>query len=285
MDFTQCCCLGHEIIGIVSECSNIFMVGKEVAINPIIPCEDCRYCKSWQTQLCTNISAIGRNIDGGFAEYVKTPIKNLHLLPEGFNSKLWVLCDSMAVVIHGLNLISERITNKELRIAIIGDGTLWLLSAMYLSETHTEKIIIFWKNKSKLVEDILGDECHTPDEYEDEVFDLVIEAVGWKQTETLDTAIRLVKRGWTILLFGVYPIGFKEGINLRTLFYKEIQLQGANSFWINKGNSEFESAIQSLFINQNRFGKLLSDPCPLSKFKEKMKETSNKYIKTVYFPD
>jgi L-iditol 2-dehydrogenase len=53
----------------------VLEAGSRVAVSPIIPCLDCKFCHNKQYNLCSNLKEIGSSIHGGFAEYVRIPEK------------------------------------------------------------------------------------------------------------------------------------------------------------------------------------------------------------------
>jgi L-iditol 2-dehydrogenase len=70
--------LGHELCGEIQ--SNIRVndsitmnAGSRVAVCPLIPCLQCRYCQIGDYNLCVNLREIGSSSNGGFAEYVTIP--------------------------------------------------------------------------------------------------------------------------------------------------------------------------------------------------------------------
>ncbi|MEM0261733.1 MAG: alcohol dehydrogenase catalytic domain-containing protein, partial [Nitrososphaerota archaeon] len=73
--------LGHEFSGDVVEASEEFKnyIGRRVVVNPNIFCGRCEYCLSGEHVLCPNRYAIGIDVDGSFAEYVKIPAQAFHL--------------------------------------------------------------------------------------------------------------------------------------------------------------------------------------------------------------
>lgn len=71
---------GHEFSGQVvqtGENADVKWQNKRVGIFPLIPCRNCIACQKGQYELCRNYSYLGSRRDGGFAEYVAVPERNL----------------------------------------------------------------------------------------------------------------------------------------------------------------------------------------------------------------
>jgi len=66
--------LGHELVGKIVEVGSgvkTLKPGDRVVSNPNDYCGVCRYCKMNLPNCCENIQAMGIEVNGGFAEYVK----------------------------------------------------------------------------------------------------------------------------------------------------------------------------------------------------------------------
>ncbi|MDA8236124.1 MAG: zinc-binding dehydrogenase [Clostridia bacterium] len=77
--------LGHEISGTVAEVSSDvtnFKVGDKVLLPAVMSCGTCYYCRSGRENICSNMKMFGNDIDGGFAEFVKAPAKDIFILPD-----------------------------------------------------------------------------------------------------------------------------------------------------------------------------------------------------------
>ncbi len=97
--------IGHEITGEIVEVGegvNELGVGDPVTCFFYLDCGHCKWCRSNRPTLCTNlIGHVGRQIDGGYAEYMKAPARCFIRLPEGLDYKKYpaeagVLCDAVA---------------------------------------------------------------------------------------------------------------------------------------------------------------------------------------------
>jgi D-arabinose 1-dehydrogenase-like Zn-dependent alcohol dehydrogenase len=77
--------LGHEIAGVISKTgSRVKGVdeGDRVVVHYVVSCGRCSFCRSGFENYCLHYRMIGKDIDGGFAEYVKVPARSIVKLPE-----------------------------------------------------------------------------------------------------------------------------------------------------------------------------------------------------------
>lgn len=97
--------IGHEITGeIVAVGAGVtgLAVGAGVTAYYYLNCGHCRWCLANLEPLCENSAGnIGRNCDGGYAEYIKLPAHNFIKLPHGLDYKahpaeIGVITDALA---------------------------------------------------------------------------------------------------------------------------------------------------------------------------------------------
>jgi propanol-preferring alcohol dehydrogenase len=97
--------IGHEITGeIVAIGAGVrgLAVGNAVTAYYYLNCGHCRWCLSSFEPLCANSGGnVGRNCDGGYAEYIKLPAHIFIKLPEGLDYKthpaeIGVITDALA---------------------------------------------------------------------------------------------------------------------------------------------------------------------------------------------
>ncbi|MFK8053726.1 MAG: alcohol dehydrogenase [Woeseiaceae bacterium] len=77
--------MGHEIQGeVISVGDNVdqFSGGEAVAVYPWIGCGECGLCATEREHLCSSGRALGINVDGGYAEFVRVPAQR-YVLPIG----------------------------------------------------------------------------------------------------------------------------------------------------------------------------------------------------------
>jgi len=127
--------LGHEVAGVVKqvglEVTNI-SVGDRVCLHYMVTCGDCIYCSQGSEQFCTSGQMLGKNRDGGYAEYISIPARNAFPLPDEipFEHGAIMMCSS-ATSLHALR--KGRLRAGE-TVAVFGVGGLGM-SAVQLART------------------------------------------------------------------------------------------------------------------------------------------------------
>ena len=81
--------LGHQVVGRVIASGHgvsTLREGDRVGVAWIFSaCGDCQYCARDQENLCMNFRATGRDVDGGYAEFMKVPARYAYRLPDEFS--------------------------------------------------------------------------------------------------------------------------------------------------------------------------------------------------------
>jgi alcohol dehydrogenase, propanol-preferring len=113
--------LGHQVVGIIEECSGdlsrsktteVVTTGQRVGVAWIASaCGECEYCRSGCENLCPEFKATGRDVDGGYAEYMKARADFVHPIPDSFS-------DSEAAPL----LCAGAIGYRSLRLSNLEDG-------------------------------------------------------------------------------------------------------------------------------------------------------------------
>ncbi len=81
--------LGHQVVGRVESAGSLaqmFAVGERVGIAWIYSaCGMCKFCRSGRENLCPDFRATGRDVNGGYAQYMTVPEGFAHRIPRGFS--------------------------------------------------------------------------------------------------------------------------------------------------------------------------------------------------------
>lgn len=145
---------GHEFSGEVAalgEKAGADWLHRRVGIFPLIPCGKCDPCRRKLFEMCRDYSYLGSRRDGGFAEYVAVPEKNLLRLPDNVTYEAAAMLEPMAVAVHAMRGIfkdqpggpwNDGKNLKELSVAVCGLGTIGLLLAMFLKEAGVENLLL-----------------------------------------------------------------------------------------------------------------------------------------------
>ena len=126
--------LGHEIAGTIIELGSEvteFQVGDRVCLNYMITCGKCEYCVQGSEQFCVKGKMIGKDIDGGYAEYISVPIRGVFKVPDSVSLEhAAVMMCSSSTSLHAIK--KTRFKPGE-NIAIFGLGGLGI-SALQLAK-------------------------------------------------------------------------------------------------------------------------------------------------------
>jgi propanol-preferring alcohol dehydrogenase len=108
--------LGHQVVGNILESGSLLsetlQIGQRVGVAWIASaCGTCSHCLSGNENLCAEFKATGRDIDGGYAEYMKVRADFVHPIPHS-------LSDSEAAPL----LCAGAIGYRSLRLTNLKDG-------------------------------------------------------------------------------------------------------------------------------------------------------------------
>jgi 6-hydroxycyclohex-1-ene-1-carbonyl-CoA dehydrogenase len=77
--------LGHEISGTIAALGpgvDSLKEGQRVLLPAVYGCGHCRMCREGRENICEQMVMFGNNVDGGYAEYVIAPAKDVLILPD-----------------------------------------------------------------------------------------------------------------------------------------------------------------------------------------------------------
>ena len=99
--------LGHEVAGRVETVGrDVHHVssGDRVYVHYLVSCGCCDFCRRGHEQFCSKGQMIGKHRDGGYAEFIKVPGRNVFVLPDEipFEHGAIMMCSS-ATALHALN--------------------------------------------------------------------------------------------------------------------------------------------------------------------------------------
>jgi propanol-preferring alcohol dehydrogenase len=117
--------LGHEIAGrveTVGEEVHHVSPGDRVYVHYLVSCGCCDFCRRGYEQFCAKGQMIGKHRDGGYAEFIKVPGRNVFVLPDEIPFELGaIMMCSSATALHALNKARLKCGDS---VAIFGFGGL-----------------------------------------------------------------------------------------------------------------------------------------------------------------
>jgi len=143
--------LGHEIAGWIEKAGvDIKHVtrGDRVCIHYLAHCGSCEFCLRGLEQFCRSGQMIGKHRDGGYAEFIKVPGRNVFALPDGipFEIGAIMMCSS-ATALHALNKARFKAGDS---IAIFGFGGLGFSAFQLARAFDCKDVYVVEINPAKL---------------------------------------------------------------------------------------------------------------------------------------
>jgi len=221
--------MGHESVGDVVEAGTGVKTGGPVIIDPVRVCGQCYVCQAQQSHLCPVGGLIGRDIDGGFADYVRAPAQNLYPLPDQVDPAVAPLIQPLTTCLHGVR--RAQIFPGE-AVVVLGLGVTGLMHVQLAKAHGAHPVIAITRSewKRELAERLGADYSLPPDEHAvDRVLeitnghgaDLVIESAG--KVSVLSLAVELARIGGRILPFGIYTEG-EGALPFYQFYFKELAI-------------------------------------------------------------
>jgi propanol-preferring alcohol dehydrogenase len=116
--------MGHEIAGEVAEVGREVRdvaPGDRVAVNFYVTCGRCAFCRAGRETLCPGVRQHGFTLDGGFAEYVRTPAANLCAVPDHVPlDRACIIGDAVATSYHAVTRRAQ--VRPGTTVAVVGVG-------------------------------------------------------------------------------------------------------------------------------------------------------------------
>ena len=247
---------GHEATGIVHDVGGDVRrveTGDRVVVAPVYYCGECMHCIAGDENLCMNWVCIGEEADGGYAEYIRVPERQVYSLPDniGFVEGT-LLADPVPTPLHAMR--SRAHIKPGDSVAVWGTGPQGFCALQIAKLSGATVVVIARKKEKLLLARKLGADAVVNSETEDVResllhlypygVDFCIESGGYP--EAVSQALACVKRGGRIVMIGLQkPLtvdiedmlwGEKELVASVSSTYREfeigIQLAGAKQIYL-----------------------------------------------------
>ena len=227
---------GHEWAGEVAEVGRGLewpRKGMRVRAGNSAPCLHCSMCQRGKYNLCENMIWLW----GAYAEYIKVPARmvlmNMQGVPDGISYEEAAITEPLACVLHGVEQANVKLGDT---VAIIGAGPIGLLHLLTVKKMGAGRTIMIDLVDERLgfAEKLGADATVNSGKENVETrireltggygADVAIEAIGL--SATWEQALKLARKGGTVLEFGGCPPGTEIKVNAEMLHYGELTVMG-----------------------------------------------------------
>jgi L-idonate 5-dehydrogenase len=242
--------LGHEVVGTVlahgSPDASTPAAGTAVAVHPATPCGVCPECADGRHNVCRDTRYLGSaarfpHVQGGFAAQVAVPAEQLRPLPAGLGLRRAALAEPLSVALHAVRRAGDVAGRHVL---VTGAGPIGCLvvaaakAAGAARVTVTDLLPAALEYARRAGADTLVRADDPADAGWPSEVDVAVEASG--VAAGLDTCLRRVRRGGTVVQLGMLPPGPSPFAG-NLVVSREIDLRGAFRF-----HAEFDEALRLL---------------------------------------
>jgi len=254
---------GHEFSGTVAAVGTRVtevQEGDRVVVECIQGCGECPACRKGNWIGCVErceVGVIGR--DGGYAEYMVTPVRFVHRLPETLSLQGACLCEPLAIVLKGLKRLEYAWGQAAgpRSCAVVGIGPIGYLTARILRQ-RGHQVTAFDRDKKRLGY-IKGTDIASAQELgELSTFNVIVEATG--DPDALDVILHNSEPGATILLLGL-PYS-KRDFNFEAIVGYDKAIIGS----VGSSKEDFDEAIA--ILSSLDVTEIIEKILPLSQFEQ-----------------
>lgn len=252
--------MGHEFMGSVVAVGpgvETVSVGQTVTVEPNYSCGECPLCREGNRNLCLSRTAVGIDVDGGFAQQARVPAGCCWPAPPGVGDELLLLTEPLAVVARAVRRGAPEMGETA---AVLGVGTLGLLAIQVLKSRGVKVLAVGRSDRRlPLARELGADAVATAAMGGDvaaarafsgrEGVDLVVETAGTAQA--VEQAVELCRPGGRVVLTGL-PHEPTE-LNFFWVVRRELRIIGSMIY-----QNEFHEAMELLARGAVRVDRLLT---------------------------
>jgi 2-desacetyl-2-hydroxyethyl bacteriochlorophyllide A dehydrogenase len=258
--------MGHELTGTVRAVGpgvDGLAVGDTVAVEPNYSCGRCPLCREGNRNLCLSRTAVGIDVDGGFAEEVIVPARCCWVAPPGIVEDQLLLTEPLAVVVRAVRRGDPAPGETA---AVLGVGSLGLLAIQVLKARGVRVLAVSRSDRRlALAREVGADATATSTAGADvtaaralsgrEGVDLVVETAGTAQA--VEQAVELCRPGGRIVLTGLPHE--PTSLSFFWVVRRELRILGSMIY-----QDEFPEAMRLLATGRVRAERLVTHRFPLA---------------------
>ncbi|NIP79070.1 MAG: zinc-binding dehydrogenase [Gemmatimonadetes bacterium] len=227
--------LGHEIAGTLAgpDPSGRLTEGEHVLLPAVISCGRCAACRSGRENICENGVMLGNNIDGGYAEYIAVPAKDVFRLPEEIPLvEGSIIADALTTPYHAV--VNRGRVRPGDRVVVVGCGGVGL-NVVQMAAALGARVVgvdvseakLEWARRLGAEETLNSAEADRPDKalraLTNGGADVAFEAVGRPDAQAL--AVNAVGTGGRVVFVGYSPEAME--LNAGRVMFRELEIVGS----------------------------------------------------------
>ncbi len=262
--------LGHECVGEVVEMGKgvtSYEIGDHLIVDNNLPCGICASCQSGQSNLCINMASMGVHIDGVFAQYAVVYENMTARISKDIPIESAIFAEPLNCVMGGIKKLKVMPGDTVL---VLGGGPIGLYFTKVLKSCGAGKVLVSeispFRAEYALTSGAARVIHPTKENLYEEVIketngvgaDIVIDAVG----VLLPDAIRTVKSGGSILLFGMNASGYQK------ISQNDITARGLTIYGNFIGLNTLRNVANLLESKIVDFESIITHKLPLSRFED-----------------
>lgn len=263
---------GSDIAGVVErvgEGAGSWSPGDRVVVNPSLWCGECEWCVRGEESLCRRYRVLGEHVDGGLAEEVRVPARNLLALPEGVPFEraaaaplvyqtAWRALLNRGGLRAGESVLvtgaSGGVATAAVQIAKLAGA------AVYAVTSGPENV----RRVRELGADVVFDRLE--EEFSRSVWeatgkrgvDLVLDSVG---EAVWEGCVRALAKGGRLVTYGA-TTGADGRVDIRRVFWNQLDIRGSTM----ASRAEFEEVMALVFAG--RLDPVVDAVLPLDEIRE-----------------
>ena len=264
---------GHEFAGVVvrkGSAAGPIEIGDRVTVNIDTNCGWCDSCLQGLTNRCENLIRIGFERDGGMAEYVNVPARNIEKIDNRVSfEEAAVIPDAVATMYRALKSIGKVTVGT--KVAILGIGGLGM-QGIKLGKLMGARVVGTSRNEKKLARAKALGADHVINTGQESLldatrkrigpYDVVIDNIGTK--ESIHEAVLACRHGGRVVVVGyVDP-------TLHAPFY-DVVIREKQIFGVRAATRKEFREIVGL-VNSGQFAPDIGEIIPLTKVNEAIQE-------------
>ena len=256
--------IGHEISGIIDEVGkNVceLKIGDRIIVNHHCPCQKCHFCLHGNETMCEKFTE--EISPCGLAERFLVSnwiIKNggIFKIQDEISFKEATLIEPLACCLRSWKKVNVK---KNDSVMIMGFGSIGILHSIIGNEKKIRLVIVdiddfrldFGKQQ-KLGEDFVNTKNSNFEELRKFYGKMDLCIIANSDISCLEKAIKVVRKGGTILFFGEPKSNAIANIDLSEIYSKEIKITSSYS----ATNQDFLESMKFFSENKNKFKKIIT---------------------------